>query len=194
MHIAKVKTEWPHHFAILALDNGRDPLVQQKFKAVMNSLSERYQPLLGRWQGVTEPSWLVPSAALEALGDAGLICDQESILFVSECNKMYSTLLWTANGNTEPMGNLCEVSEDEAWRNGEWTMNCSTGVYYMCKHNTNPDSIPPEAGWPSLDRVKQIKNYQAALTAVRYEPSSALTLAHLEHLRCFLTDYFGVSA
>ena len=38
MHIAKVKTEWPHHFAILALDNGRDPLVQQKFKAVMNSL------------------------------------------------------------------------------------------------------------------------------------------------------------
>lgn len=194
-HIAGAAEEmhWPHKFAILALDNGKDPLVQQKFKGVMHSLDAKYKPLLGKWNGVCEPSWLVPSSAIEALGDAGLIEQQEAILFVSECNKMYCTMLYTANGNTEPAGNLCEVPQESIGPDDGYTYDTMTGVYYVCKHMTNPDSVPPDAGWPTPTRTAQIKDYLAALDAIKYAPPSLMTTMHLRSAREFLSSYFGVT-
>lgn len=182
---------WPHAYAILSLDNGGDARVVQTFRAVMNALELKCKPLVGRWNGETEQSWLVPSEAVQALEAAQLISQQEAILFVSSCNKMYATMWYTEQRVFEAMGSMCAVSADEASEHAGYTYDPATNVYYVCK-DENPDKVPPDAGWPSTKRTAQIQNYMTAVMMARPNAQTELHLAHLNSLYSFLRDYFGV--
>lgn len=101
-------------------------------------LSPRIKPVQGSYKGEVEDGFITSEVVFnEYFKDSAFISQQESVLRVSGCNKMYATLIYN-DGSHEGIGSMCAVSEDVAKRRDGWTYLPHTGNYYIAAR-INPD-------------------------------------------------------
>jgi hypothetical protein len=54
--------------------------------------------------------------------------------------------LYYHNGDTEGLGSLKQVSQEEALAQDAWTYNPDMNAWFITVHE-NPDMVPPPEGW-----------------------------------------------
>lgn len=98
-------------------------------------------PMLGCYEGSEERSFMcLYSSFNRHVRGSAWIEWQESILLVSECNKMYARLEYLDGRDDVGLGSMHEVSEEEAKASDNWTYSPSRKIYWVAKKG-NPDRV-----------------------------------------------------
>ena len=101
-------------------------------------------PLLGCYKGEQEPAFITSLASFDkTFRWSGFLANQESVLHVTGCNKMYAELeaLWhnTFDGEKrKSLGPMQQVSMDVAKSHDAWTYRPDKNQWFICAHG-NPD-------------------------------------------------------
>ena len=94
--------------------------------------------LKGCYKGVTEYSWLCHSEDFNRyVLPAGFVDGQESILRRSECNKMYTDLVYLKGGERVHLGCMKSVTEEVAKAEDNWTYRPDQDQYYIVVKGNN---------------------------------------------------------
>jgi hypothetical protein len=113
-----------------------------EFRAfILNSGFEtrHIKPLIGCYKGQEEPSFVVAEDMFEEyIRGSRFIAEQESILSVTGCNKMYAVLEYLECGTTVGLGSMQCVSEEVARSFDAWSFDPTTNNWFICLHG-NPD-------------------------------------------------------
>ena len=130
-------------YVVFSIDRQNDPIFVNAFAAAFAAAETkgRLVPLIGCYKGEREVSFIAYACDFWAVAyEGGWARGQESILFVTECNKQYATLLFLADGRTEALGSLKSVSKAEALAQDAWSYNPRTGNYFIAAKG-NPDTV-----------------------------------------------------
>lgn len=95
-------------------------------------------------EAVKEVSYLIGEELFDVVKSQGYVDNQESILFVTRCNKQYASLFYPATKTAVALGSMVHVPWEEAERESAWTFDPMHERYFICKAG-NPDRESPEA-------------------------------------------------
>ncbi len=137
-------------------------------KAFLDGLTERqidYKVMQGRYlmrnhgEYVEEMCFLISETDFDACSYYlyEYIKGQESVLYVTECNKQYATLHYRDyRRDPEHLGCFKDVGQVEAEANGEYTYDAATGRYFICVPNGQSEA-PAERDarelWAAIEAV-----------------------------------------
>jgi len=117
----------------------------------------------GGWEGDTSPSFIARMDDFDRLiRPSGYVDNQDCFMTVSECNKMYCGLAW-ADGHYEPMGNMTQVTEEQALAAPGYTYRHDLDIYWMAAHG-NPDHVNGENSNPPSQSI-HVMDKQHAIAA-----------------------------
>lgn len=126
-----------HPTVIFCLDKGVTPFDFVEYLEYF-AIWDRVKSTTGSYKGEEELGFITSEEVFnEYFRDSVFIKEQESVLRVSGCNKMYATLIYN-DGRQEGIGSMCSVPEEVAKRHDGWTYLPHTGNYYVAAH-INPD-------------------------------------------------------
>jgi hypothetical protein len=96
-------------------------------------------PCFGKYEGEAEHSFLCAVEDFEDFFRKSIyLKGQESILHVASGNKMEVSIEYLDTGTMHSLGNMHQVTSEEALAAQDYTYLPSTGNYYVCKRG-NPD-------------------------------------------------------
>lgn len=93
----------------------------------------RVKPLIGKYKGVSERSFIANTAELARIRP--WIEAEESILLIGTCNRHgepRATLKYLATGKRVPLGYMRNVPRKEALKHDSWTFCPVTKCYFVC--------------------------------------------------------------
>ncbi len=101
--------------------------------SLLLSLGLQFKPVVGRYKGVDEASWLVlidDNQDLERLKVQLKAHGQESYLWVNEDRQ--ATLVYLDDASRIELGKFSAIEPNEALKHDNFTVDPATGVYYTC--------------------------------------------------------------
>lgn len=129
-------------YVIFSIDGCDDPLICNQFLNRVTHHPERVNniiPLIGMYSGVRERSFMMEREDFLNCVPVTYYYNQESILWVTECNKQYATLEYS-DGTAEGIGCIRCVSEAEALAADGWTYRPDLDKFYIAVDG-NPDRV-----------------------------------------------------
>lgn len=132
---------------IFSIDNENVPLCLAIFKQFFAGLQTEGKakgnliPIIGAYKGQTENSFLCKESDFWThIEPAGFCDNQESILYITECNKKYADLFFLATDETQNLGSMHEVSEAEALASEAYSYRPDKKMFWIAKPG-NPDTM-----------------------------------------------------
>jgi len=128
------------NYVIFSVDNVQDVRTLAQFshhldmKRAMQKTKDSVKTCIGSYKGVMEQSFIM------SRGDFDLVVrgtkwveNQESILHIEDGNagKVYGELEFLADGSRQYLGQVSEVSQDEAMQHDGWTYRPDLNKYFI---------------------------------------------------------------
>jgi hypothetical protein len=128
------------NYVIFSIDNVANVHTLAQFshhldmKRAMQKLKGNVVLSIGSYKGTMEQSFILLREDFDAVvRDSQWIKDQESILHIEDGNagKVYGELEFLADGSRQYLGQVSEVSQDEAMQHDGWTYRPDLNKYFI---------------------------------------------------------------
>ena len=126
---------------IFSIDGEEIAETREEFYRYLSRRGVSAVPAVGCYKGAREFAWVMAKPQFDAAIRASVfVVEQESVMLVTSCNKMYATLEYLDSdegcGNRlEFLGSMHEVSPEEAEASDAWTYRADMDVYWVAKGN-----------------------------------------------------------
>lgn len=107
-----------------------------------------YKPLIGKFAGEYENSWIIPSGDWQKILDSGLVADQETFLFLWDTASAYHeygydarkvTIIDIKSGVSKDLGAFVAINDDDLQYFKDWTWDIINNRYYVVKDKEGLD-------------------------------------------------------
>jgi hypothetical protein len=128
------------NYVIFSVDNVQDVRTLAQFshhldmKRAMQKTKDSVKTCIGSYKGVMEQSFIMSRDDFDlVVRDSQWIKDQESILHIEDGNagKVYGELEFLVDGSRQYLGQVSEVSQDEAMQHDGWTYRPDLNKYFI---------------------------------------------------------------
>jgi len=128
-------------YVIVAIDR-QTKLGKQVFEAWLKSENIGFKPLLGKYKGTVEYSYIINVRNWIKVRDSGFVSNQTSVLYLWShaygfadygIDARKATLYNTATGFGADLGPFVAINADELKDYDDWSFDISTDTYYVVK-------------------------------------------------------------
>jgi hypothetical protein len=128
------------NYVIFSVDNVQDVRTLAQFshhldmKRAMQKTKDSVKTCIGSYKGVMEQSFIMSRDDFDlVVRGTKWVENQESILHIEDGNagKVYGELEFLADGSRQYLGQVSEVSQDEAMQHDGWTYRPDLNKYFI---------------------------------------------------------------
>jgi len=135
-------SKYLNRYVVFSIDYDDNGTVRQFFENHFKSYAtDNLVKLIGMYDGKKENSYLCNERDFkDVVYKSRFIKNQECVMFVTACNKQYTTLVFLEDNKEVYLGCLKDVSEEIAMQSDAWSYRPDMDKYWVTVNN-NPDHV-----------------------------------------------------